>query len=171
MIFDKNKNAAEQFISEIKLKVNADITIAENLSVLKSCDIICTATNSEKPLFNMEHLNPGVHINAIGSFKPSMQELDPNILLNASIFVDQMEPCLAESGDLIKPINKGLFTDEHIKGEIGEYGLNKIKGRTSEKEITVFKSVGVAIQDYMVATKIYEKSIVESFGHDFNLFE
>lgn len=170
-LFDKNRKSAESLISELKTKINADIEIADNLNVLKECDIICTATNSEKPLFHLEHLKEGVHINAIGSFKPSMQEIDPNILLNASIFVDQKETCLAESGDLIKPINYGLFSASHIKGEIGDYALGNNKGRTSEEEITVFKSVGVAIQDYVVASKIYEKSISHSFGKDFNLFD
>ncbi len=170
-IFDNNINAARSFISEMKLKMKTDIEIADNLDVLNKCDIICTATNSEKPLFQIEHLKEGVHINAIGSFKPSMQEIDPNILQNAAIFVDQKETCLAESGDLIKPINNGLFSDSHIKGEIGEYPLGKIRGRTSEEEVTVFKSVGVAIQDYVVANKIYEKSISHSFGGDFSLFD
>lgn len=170
-IFDNNINAARSFISEMKSKIKAKLEIADNLDVLKECDIICTATNSEQPLFQHEHLKEGVHINAIESFKPNMQELDPSILLKAAIFVDQKESCLTESGDLIKPIKEGDFSASHIKGEIGQYGMGTINGRTSEYEITVFKSVGVAIQDYMIASKIYKKSIDQKFGQDFNLFE
>lgn len=170
-IFDTNIENAQSFVSEMKNKMHVEIEIAENLEVLKGCDIICTATNSEAPLFQLKHLKEGVHINAIGSFKPSMQEIDPRILQNASIYVDQKEVCLAESGDLIKPIDSGLFTSSHIKGEIGQYGLGEIEGRKSEDEITVFKSVGVAIQDFVVANKIYEKSMSESFGQEIRLFD
>lgn len=170
-IFDKYNSAAQNFISEMHSKLNVQIEIAESNDVLQECDIICTATNSEAPLFRKEQLKMGVHINAIGSFKPNMQELDPYILKESKIFVDQKEPCLAESGDLIKPINDGLFTAEHIYGEIGEFALGKINGRTSKTEITVFKSVGVAIQDFVVANRIYEKALENDFGQKVNLFE
>lgn len=170
-IFDKYKAAAESFISEMKSKLNIEIQIAETNNVLKKCDIICTATNAEAPLFYLNDLKEGVHINAIGSYKPNMQELDPMILKVAKIIVDQKDSCLAESGDLIKPINDGIFSAEHIWGEIGEFALNKIEGRSSEKEITVFKSVGVAIQDFVVANRIYEKALLGQFGQAFNLFE
>lgn len=100
-----------------------------------------------------------------------MQEIDPEIWKAAKIYVDQKEPCLAESGDLIKPINAGLFTADHIYGEIGQYSLKQIKGRTSDTEITIFKSVGVAIQDFVVANRIYEKALIAGFGQEINLFE
>lgn len=170
-VFDKNPHAAKAYISEMKSKIDAEIFIADDLDTLKECDIICTATNAEAPLFSKEHIKEGVHINAIGSFKPNMQEIDPEILKSASIFVDNKESCLAESGDLIKPISNGIFTSDHIRGEIGECALGNISVRKSKSEITVFKSVGVAIQDFMVATKIYEKSILEDFGTEINLFE
>jgi len=170
-VFDKNMEMAETFITEMKTKVDAEIKVSENPEVLKSCDIICTATNAEFPLFMKKHIKKGVHINAIGSYKPLMQEIDPSILHNASIYVDQMEACMAESGDLIKPINSGLFTADHIKGEIGNFISGKIKGRSSDSETTVFKSVGVAIQDFAVANKIYEKSLNGKFGQEIRLFD
>ena len=170
-VFDKFNSAAESFVSEMEPKLGIQIEIADSNDVLQECDIVCTATSSETPLFGKEHIKEGVHINAIGSFKPNMQELDPGILKVSKIFVDQKEPCLAESGDLIKPINDGIFTKKHIHGEIGEFALGKINGRTSETEITVFKSVGIAIQDFVVANRIYEKALKESFGQTINLFE
>lgn len=100
-----------------------------------------------------------------------MQEIDPNIFLNASIYVDHKLSCLAESGDLIKPIDDGIFKSSNIIGEIGEFGLDKIKGRKEQDDITIFKSVGVAIQDFVVASGIYEKSKIESFGSEINLFD
>lgn len=170
-VFDKYEETAKSFISEMQNKLGIEIDIAKSNKVLKECDVICTATNAETPLFLKDDLKEGVHINAIGSFKPNMQELDPQILKAAKIYVDQKEPCIAESGDLIKPIEDGIFTIKHIFGEIGEYALDRIEGRTRENEITVFKSVGVAIQDFVVANSIYEKSLQSGFGQAINLFE
>lgn len=170
-IFDTQQQAAKIFKTEMQQKLNINIQIASSNAVLQECDVICTATNAQTPLFSLQEISEGVHINAIGSFKPNMQEIDPFLLKKARIYVDQKEPCLAESGDLIKPINDGLFSASHIYGEIGEFALNRIEGRKSENEITVFKSVGVAIQDFVVANKIYEKSLDGSFGQPVNLFE
>ena len=161
----------EDLIAEMQPKLKLEICAANSNAVLKECDVICTATNAESPLFFVDEVKPGVHINAIGSYKPNMQELDPILLKNAKIYVDQKEPCLAESGDLIKPINDGVFTADHLFGEIGEYALNTIEGRVSENETTVFKSVGVAIQDFIVANSIYEKALSSGFGQAINLFE
>ncbi|MGQ1785351.1 MULTISPECIES: ornithine cyclodeaminase family protein [unclassified Saccharicrinis] len=170
-VFDKFREAAEQFIHEMHEKFQIEIIYSEETSVLKDVDIICTATNSTAPLFKKDEVKPGVHINAIGSFQPHMQEIDPYLIKAAKVYVDQTEPCLKESGDLIKPLKEGIITANHLVGEIGEYCLNKIAGRKSETEITIFKSVGVAIQDYAVAADIYGNSIGESFGQEINLFE
>ncbi|MDZ7778157.1 MAG: hypothetical protein U5L09_22320 [Bacteroidales bacterium] len=121
--------------------------------------------------FKRENVKKGVHINATGSFQPHMQELDPLLIRDARVFLDRAEPCLKESGDLIKPILEGIISESHIAGEIGDFLLDRITGRESEDQITLFKSVGVAIQDYAVATDIYKSSLEEGFGIEINLFE
>ncbi len=171
LVFDKNKDRADLFIREIHEKHQIEMVYTSDTSLLREADIICTSTNSTEPLFKKEVLKKGVHINAIGSFQPHMQELDPWILKDAKVYVDQIESCLKESGDFIKPIAQGIFQKSIIVGEIGDFCLNKIAGRESEDEITIFKSVGIAIQDYTVATDIYNNSVENSFGHDINLFE
>jgi ornithine cyclodeaminase/alanine dehydrogenase-like protein (mu-crystallin family) len=171
MVFDKNKDKANRFIMEMREKFQIEIVYTSDTSLLNEADIICTATNSTVSLFKKGVLKKGVHINAIGSFQPHMQELDPLILKDAKVYVDQIESCLKESGDFIKPIAEGIIQKSNIIGEIGDFCLNRIAGRESENEITVFKSVGIAIQDYTVATDIYNNSLENSFGHDINLFE
>lgn len=170
-VFEKDKDTAEDFIREMKKTFHVDMQYTENNSALGEVDIICTATNSCRALFSREDVKEGVHINAIGSFQPAMQELDPLLLQDARIFVDNAESCLKESGDLIKPISAGLFSENHIAGEIGEFLMNRIDGRGSDKEITVFKSVGVAIQDLVVASDIYNIALQEGIGEDIKLFE
>ncbi|TNF39402.1 MAG: ornithine cyclodeaminase [Bacteroidetes bacterium] len=169
-IFDKNRNSAFRFIDEMQDKTDAELVFCKDTSILAEVDIICTATDSTSPLFKREEVKKGVHINAIGSFQPHMQELDPVLLSDAKIYFDLKESCLRESGDFINPLSEGLITDKQIVGEIGDYCLNKIPGRESDDEITIYKSVGVAIQDYAVATDIYNFALNEGFGRDFNLF-
>lgn len=171
LIFDKYKDAAERFILEMQEKLQIEMVYTTDTSTLKEADIICTATNATAPLFKKEDVKLGVHINAIGSFQPEMQELDPLLIKGAKVYVDQAESCLKESGDLIKPLAAGIIDQNHIIGEIGDFCLNKIAGRESDDEITVFKSVGVAIQDFAVATDIYKCSLEEGFGQKINLFE
>jgi len=170
-VFDKFKEAADLFIQEMQEKFQLELIFAEDTPVLNEADIICTATNSTAPLFKREDVKNGVHINAIGSFQPQMQELAPQLIRDAKVYVDSAEPCMKESGDLIKPINEGIIDEQHIVGEIGDFLLNKINGRETEEEITIFKSVGVAIQDFAVATDIYNYSLQAGFGLDINLFE
>jgi ornithine cyclodeaminase/alanine dehydrogenase len=170
-VFDKFKESAIKLITEIQKKYQLEMIFAEDTSVLKEVDIICTATNSTAPLFKLEDVKAGVHINAIGSFQPHMQELDPYLIKAAKVFVDQLEPCLKESGDLIKPLQDGIIEENHILGEIGDFILNKIKGRELDDELTIFKSVGVAIQDFAVASDIYNHAIQADFGLEINLFE
>jgi ornithine cyclodeaminase/alanine dehydrogenase-like protein (mu-crystallin family) len=171
LVFDKNKETAYQFIQEMQEKLQLEMVYVDDATALKEADVICTATNSTKPLFREEDVKKGAHINAIGSFQPHMQELDPYLIRDAKVYVDQAEPCLKESGDFIKPISEGIISDDHIMGEIGDFCLNKISGRESDEELTIFKSVGVAIQDYAVATDIYNTSLIEGFGQEIGLFK
>lgn len=170
-IFDKSKENAESFIEEMKIKIQADFEIAFNTDVLQDADIICTATYSKSPLFSKNHLKNGVHINAVGSFKPEMQELDPQIIRSSLVYFDNKEDCINESGDIIKAIDDRQNLPLNIKGEIGELLLKRMEGRTSPEDITVFKSVGTAIQDFVVADEIYNKSVREKFGAEIKLYE
>jgi len=171
LVFDKNRNHAFRLLEEMEGKLNMEMVFCKDKSILNEADIICTATNATAPLFKIEEVKKGAHINAIGSFQPHMQELDPYLIRDAKVYVDLAEACLNESGDFIKAREAGIINDNPIVGEIGDYCLNKIPGRESEDEITIFKSVGVAIQDYAVAIDIYNFSLIKGFGQEINLFE
>ncbi len=170
-VFDKSREHAEMFIKELASDLTADIEYAKDLTVLKDADIICTATNSKKPLFSKSHLKAGTHINAIGSFKPVMQEIDHEIIRSSRVFLDDKEACMNESGDLLNAFKDSSNLQENIIGEIGEFLLNEIDGRTSSDEITLFKSVGTAIQDFVVANRIYDKSLAKNIGEEIRLYD
>ncbi|MDX1700313.1 MAG: ornithine cyclodeaminase family protein [Melioribacteraceae bacterium] len=170
-IFDKSPEKGKMFIEEMESETTAEIEFTNDLDVLKEADIICTATNSENPLFYKSHLKTGTHINAIGSFQPNMQEIDPEIIKSSKIYLDDREECLNESGDFLKAFKDISVINENLMGEIGEYLLQRIDGRESSDETTLFKSVGNAIQDFAVANRIYNKSLKEEFGQEIRLYE
>ncbi len=157
LLFDLSTDAANKFKTEMERKLNISIQVEKNMEQLKEADIICTATNSEQPLFCQKDISQGVHINAIGSYKPTMQELDPLLIKAGKLFVDSRESVLKESGDLIKPINEHIFTNAVIEGEMGELINEKADGRHDDNEITIFKSVGLGVQDLFMANAIFEK--------------
>lgn len=158
-LYDLNLDAAIKVKAEMGEKLNISISVEKDLANLKQADIICTATNCEKPLFSRNDISEGVHINAIGSYKPKMQEIDPLIIKSGILYADSSEAVLKESGDLIKPINEGVFSENIIKAEIGDLINNQAKGRQTDNDITIFKSVGLGVQDLFVANAIYNKYI------------
>ncbi|MGB9977576.1 ornithine cyclodeaminase family protein [Thermovenabulum sp.] len=173
-VFDIDFNRAKQFAEKMNDTFNdygAKITAVENSEdVLPEVDIITTATTSKKPVFNGNLIKKGVHINGIGAYTPEMQEIPEEAVLKADkIYVDSLEACMAEAGDLIIPINKGVINKEKITGEIGKLLTGELPGRTSESEITMFKSVGLAVQDVVTAAKIYEKALELGLGKNITL--
>lgn len=157
LVYDHNIDTANKFKAEMEGKLNISIRVEKNIDYLKQADIICTATNSEKPLFYQKDISRGVHINAIGSYKPTMQELDPLIIKAGKLFVDSRESVLKESGDLIKPVNEHIFSEDVVDAELGELINKKANGRQNDNEITIFKSVGLGVQDLFMANSIFEK--------------
>jgi ornithine cyclodeaminase len=114
-------------------------------------DVVCTATTSARPVFPDSALKAGAHINAIGSYTPEMQEIDPRTVQRARVVVDSRQAALAETGDLILPIRAGVITADHIHAELGEVLSGAAPGRTDADQITLFKSVGLAVQDAVAA--------------------
>ena len=125
---------------------------------MENADIVVTATNSNKPVYS-HSLHPGVHLNAVGSFKPEMQELPSETMLIANkIVVESTETAMEETGDLKVPLEEGILTERSLHGELGDIVSGKISGRDDEEEVTVFKSVGLAIVDIVVAHYFYKKA-------------
>jgi ornithine cyclodeaminase/alanine dehydrogenase-like protein (mu-crystallin family) len=133
-------------------------------SVVTRADIICTATTSKLPVFDDELVRPGTHINGVGAYTPEMQEIPEETVKRASVFVDERKAALSEGGDLIIPINSGLIDESHIRGELGELASGALAGRQNETEITLFKSVGNAIQDVSVARQVVDRAVEAGIG-------
>ena len=120
--------------------------------------------SSNTPVFEDLHIKSGTHINGVGSYKPEMAELPPKTIARAKVVVDQMQGCLAEAGDIIQAIQQGVITKDHINGELGQLVAGEISSRETEDEITVFKSVGVAVQDLITADLVLNIAQEEDLG-------
>jgi ornithine cyclodeaminase len=172
-VYDPNKEAAKKFAKEMAGRgpIPFDIQVANDNNIglaLGFSDIICTATTSSTPVFQDSHLRKGTHISAIGSYTPDMQEIPAKTIQRARVVVDSRSATLAETGDLVKPIQAGLITESHIYAELGEIVLGRKAGRQSDKEITVFKSVGLAVQDATAAQLALKNAREMGLGQEVN---
>lgn len=150
--------------------------IPENIQVadspetaVRQADIICAATTSFEPVFAGADLKPGAHVNGVGSFRPTMQEVDADTVRRASVFVDSVTAVLEEAGDLIIPIEQGLITEDHIQAELGEVAAGLKPGRTNPEQITFFKSVGVAVQDAIAGSIALQNALAQNLGQEVTL--
>ena len=138
-------------------------------TAVRGADIICAATTSNKPVFKNQDVAPGTHINGVGSFTPSMQEIDAETVKRALVVVDSREAAWEEAGDLIVPLQAGLITQAHIHAELGEIAAGLKPGRTSPEQITFFKSVGVAVQDASAGRIALENALAHGLGTEVSL--
>jgi ornithine cyclodeaminase len=130
-----------------------------------TADIVCTLTSSREPVLFGEWLVPGMHVNAVGAVAPA-RELDNTAVVKARLYTDRRESALNEAGEFLVPKRDGLIGDDHIVGEIGELLVDppRIQGRRSAEEITLFKSLGLAIEDLAAARRIYDRAVATGAG-------
>jgi ornithine cyclodeaminase/alanine dehydrogenase-like protein (mu-crystallin family) len=155
LLFDNDLARAESFKDEMENELGLTIEICSDQNVLKNAQIICTATTSSLPVFDDNFISDGTLINAIGSYQPHKREIPSATVALSKIFVDSRDSCLKEAGDLIIPKNEGI--DFEVT-EIGELLQKNKSERSSNEEITFFKSVGNAAQDLICAIHIFKKT-------------
>ena len=164
-IYDISEEAARKFAEKMSGALNIEIEVAESSSnALKCADIVCTATVSTTAVFADADIAGGVHINAIGSYKPEVQEIPEETVIRSVLVVDHRESALQEAGDILIPIKKGVMEETHIHAELGEIVAGEVVGRTSDRDVTLFKSVGVAVQDLAAATRVFEQAEKRDLG-------
>jgi len=167
-VFDVNRQAAERYAAEMRSRggrIPAAIeTVATPAEAVRGADVICTATTAKEPVFADSDLKPGAHLNAIGAFTPATREIPEETVRRARLVVDSRAACWAEAGDLIIPRDKGLLSEKDVHAELGEIAAGQKSGRANDREITVFKSVGNAVQDVAVAWKILAEATRKGLG-------
>jgi ornithine cyclodeaminase len=168
-VYDINRSYLTAFIekaSPIADAFSAKLVAAESSDeAINDADVITCVTTTTVPVFDGNKVKAGAHINGVGTFMPFKRELDETIIKRADrIFIDNKEACMSEAGDLIIPINEGKLKEQDIAGELGDLILGKVEGRSSEKQITIMKTVGFATLDIVIAYKIYQKAIEKGIG-------
>ena len=144
-------------------------TTTDAAQAVRQADVICTATTSHSPVFSDGDVRPGTHISAVGAYTPEMQELPAETVARATVVVDAVEAALAEAGDLIVPLQRGLVSREHFARELGMVASGAAPGRTAYDEVTLFKSVGNAVQDVVVAKRAVDRARERGIGIDVDL--
>jgi len=165
LVYDVSDEAVTSFISEMSARLSIEVIKADSADqLLEQSDIICAATSSPTPIFDGAKVKDGTHINGIGSHTPAARELDTTIIKRSTLIADSYEACLGEAGDIMIPIDEGAIDKSHMKAELGEVITGKKPARSSDAEITLFKSNGLAIQDVATAKLVYEKAVEAGIG-------
>ena len=143
------------------LAVEACATAEEAVA---GADLICTTTTATEPVVLGAWVSPGAHVNAVGAYTPTTRELDSALVAAARLYADRRESLQSEAGEFLIPKGEGLIGDDHVVGEIGELLQGKVEGRTSPEQITLFKSLGIAIEDLAAAHHVYSKARERDLG-------
>lgn len=164
-IYSPSGKSAQRLKEELEPAVGVTIDPALTAEkAVRDSDLLVTATTAKEPILSADWLKSGVHINAVGSHRPDQREIDGATLKRAKVVVDSREAIMAECGDVLLAIREGAITESHIHAEIGEVVTGKKPGRTSAAEFTLYKSVGIAIQDVAAAHLVYERARKEKAG-------
>ena len=155
-VYGPEPDAVAAMIEELRGRTQADLTAAsDSAAALDDADVICTATSSSVPVFDGRLLKPGAHVNAIGTYTLDRREVDEETVGRARVFVDLVEAALEEAGELVQGIEAGV-TDSADWTEIGDVAAGRAPGRRGPTEITVFKTVGHAVQDAVTAALLLD---------------
>ncbi len=156
---------AHHFAEQARQLHNVDVVVCDSAEeAVREAHVVCTITSSRTPVLHGEWLAPGTHVCAVGASIPSARELDSEAVRRARMFVDRRESTLAEAGDFLLPRSEGVIDDSHIMGELGELVLGKIPGRLNASDITLFKSLGLAVEDVAAVRHIYDRAIASGRG-------
>jgi alanine dehydrogenase len=166
-IYSPSGTSASRIKQEVELQLGTAIEVASSAEdAVRGADLIVTATTAKQPILSADWLKPGAHINAVGSHRPDLRELDGSMMARSKVFVDSREAIMAECGDVLLALAEKSITADHVQAEIGEVLAGSKPGRTGTEEITLYKSVCIAIQDVATAQLIYHKALQKGFGTD-----
>lgn len=161
VVWSPNRAHVERFAADVGVVATQSAEEA-----IRDADVVCTTTTAADPIVSRAWLEPGTHVNAVGSCFPNTRELDSATVVSASLFVDRRESALAEAGDIVIPISEGLIGPEHIRAELGDVLAGLHPGREGDAELTVFESLGIAVEDLAAAEVAVRRARELGIGSD-----
>jgi ornithine cyclodeaminase/alanine dehydrogenase-like protein (mu-crystallin family) len=162
-IWSRNPESAHRFAEQESHGLHVE-PMASVREAVEGADLICTVTAAKEPVLNGEWISPGAHINAVGACTPVTRELDASAVSRSRLFTDRRESALAEAGDFLLARNEGAFGDDHLLGELGDVLEGKVAGRRSDEDITLYKSLGIAVEDLAAGRYVYRKALAAGRG-------
>ena len=166
LVWARDPMKAQAFAAGLDARAEA---VATAQSAVEQVDIICTTTSATDPVLLGAWLQPGAHVNLVGSAIPTAAEADVEAVARCRYFVDYRRAALAEAGELKRAIEAGRVTADHIAGEIGEVLLGRVEGRRNDREITLYKSLGIAAQDLAAAQAGVAAALAQGVGAQIDL--
>ncbi|MCS4540226.1 MAG: hypothetical protein HYU03_06030 [Thaumarchaeota archaeon] len=158
---ERSRSLADRCKRELGIAADLSGTVKEAVT---GADVVVTATTSRTPVLRGGEVDQGTHVAAIGAYTPDSRELDSHLVSKASIYVDSMEAAMAEAGDILIPMKEGVITKENIRGDLAGLVTGTVRGRTDQREITLFKAVGLAFEDNAVGWLLYRKALSAGIG-------
>ena len=169
-VYSPNRGHRERFATDEGHRHGISvIATASAQEAVDGAEIVCTTTSSSDPVLQGEWIASGCHVNAVGSSVRFARELDTAAVVRSRLFVDRRESTVNEAGDFLFPKKEGAIDDDHIVGEIGDILLGNLAGRQSPDEITLFKSLGLAVEDLAAAHYVYQRAEAEGIGTEVDL--
>lgn len=151
-IWSRRPERAERLAAEFGTGTRAQVSATDDVEkAVRGADVVCTVTASREPVLRGAWLRPGTHVNAVGASVPTARELDTEAVRRSRIFVDRRESALNEAGDILIPMREGAITADAVVAELGDVYVGKAQGRRDNADITLFKSLGLAIEDLVCA--------------------
>ena len=169
-IWSPSPQSRHRFVDEMSPEYPIPIIAADTAeAAIRGADLIVLATSSPTPVIEDTWVSAGAHVVCVGACRPNHQEMPPMLVRRGRLYVDSRDAAVLESGDIVRNIADGLFDASHIRGEIGEVVLGRVAGRTSDSDITVFKSLGMAVEDVVAADLVFRRAAESGAGTELTL--
>ncbi len=164
-VWSRTEENAREFAARESERHTVEIEVVETAQgAVDGADLICTVTSATAPVLKGEWIAEGAHVNAVGSSVPFARELDTQAVARSRMYVDRRESALHEAGDFLFPKREGAVDDSHIQGELGDLLIGRVEGRQRPSDITLFKSLGLAVEDLAAGYHIYLKALATNVG-------
>ena len=169
-VWSPNTEHRERFAADASRTTSLPVrAVPDAKTALRGADIVVIATASREPVVTSDDIGPGTHICGVGACRPDQREMPTALIARARVYVDSRAGALKESGDLLLPIREGAINDRHIVGELGELVSGRIAGRIAASGVTIFKSLGMAVEDVVAAQLAVERAAAAGLGRKIDL--
>jgi ornithine cyclodeaminase len=169
-VWSPNAKSRQRFVDDMAGHAVAPLRNCEwPQQAVQGADLIVLVTSSPTPVIEDAWIGAGAHVISVGACRPDQREMSPDLVARGRLFVDSRDAALVESGDVVMGIGEQRFDERHIAGELGEVVLGRVQGRTSPDEITIFKSLGMAVEDVVSADLVFRKAMETGAGTELKL--